>query len=161
MEFHNSSVHHSFSIPNHHDNSMAALSEAALVLACQRSEDSPRYMHAFIQSVSVAQVVEPRNLVVGSFESRPRQLQCFSVCFGRAALPHLFLPPLTSFSLPSPPHLFLPLPPLTSFSLPSPLSPSPHLPHSASCSAFISPPGTQSRTGLSLCPARNLSLLCR
>ena len=42
VEFHNSTVHHSFSIPNHHGNNMASLSESCLALACQRNEGNPR-----------------------------------------------------------------------------------------------------------------------
>ncbi|CAI8014341.1 WD repeat and HMG-box DNA-binding protein 1 [Geodia barretti] len=41
VEFHNSTVHHSFSIPNHHGNNMASLSESCLALACQRNEGNP------------------------------------------------------------------------------------------------------------------------
>ena len=43
IEFHNTSTHHAFSMPNPLGFSMAALNEQALVLACERSEDVPRY----------------------------------------------------------------------------------------------------------------------
>ena len=42
VEFHNAGIHHTFSIPNHCGYTMAALSEQALVLACERSEDVAR-----------------------------------------------------------------------------------------------------------------------
>lgn len=45
VEFHNTTVHHSFSIPNHHGNSMASLNESCLVLACQRNEGNPSQLH--------------------------------------------------------------------------------------------------------------------
>ena len=43
IEFHNTSTHHAFSMPNPLGFSMAALNEQALVLACERSDDVPRY----------------------------------------------------------------------------------------------------------------------
>ena len=45
IEFHNTSTHHAFSMPNPLGFSMAALNEQALVLACERSEDVPRYVY--------------------------------------------------------------------------------------------------------------------
>ena len=42
VEFLDIGVHHSFSIANHDGYTMAALSEAALVLASEATEDSPR-----------------------------------------------------------------------------------------------------------------------
>ena len=42
VDFHNSGTHHSFSLPNPLSHSMAALSEEALVLACEREEDQTR-----------------------------------------------------------------------------------------------------------------------
>ena len=43
VEFHNTSIHHTFSLANHHGYSIAALNEQALVLACEKNEDQPRY----------------------------------------------------------------------------------------------------------------------
>ncbi len=43
VEFHNSSTHHSFSLPNHSEYTMATLNEQALVLASERTEDAPRF----------------------------------------------------------------------------------------------------------------------
>lgn len=42
VDFHDSSTHHSFSLPNSLGHSMAALNSQALVLACARTEDKPR-----------------------------------------------------------------------------------------------------------------------
>ena len=43
VEFHSTSTHHSFSVPNHMGWTMAALNDKALVLATEKSEDDPRY----------------------------------------------------------------------------------------------------------------------
>lgn len=43
VEFHSSITHHSFSVSNHSNFSMAALSSSALVLASERNYDEPRY----------------------------------------------------------------------------------------------------------------------
>ena len=42
VDFHDSSTHHSFSLPNSLGHSMASLNSQALVLACARTEDKPR-----------------------------------------------------------------------------------------------------------------------
>ena len=42
VEFHNTSTHHSFSLPNSSDYSMASLSEQALVLASEKQEEQSR-----------------------------------------------------------------------------------------------------------------------
>lgn len=42
VEFHDSSVHHPFSVPNHYGWSMASLSSKGLVLAVESSEDELR-----------------------------------------------------------------------------------------------------------------------
>ena len=42
VEFHDTSVHHPFSIPNHYGWSMAALSSKALVLAAEGNDEEPR-----------------------------------------------------------------------------------------------------------------------
>ncbi len=42
VDFHNSSIHHSFSLPNTLGHTMAALSEEALVLAAGRTEEEKR-----------------------------------------------------------------------------------------------------------------------
>ena len=42
VEFHDSSTHHSFSLANHFEYSLAALSSEALVLASERKGDSAR-----------------------------------------------------------------------------------------------------------------------
>ena len=43
VEFHSSTTHHSFSVSNHSNFNMAALSSSALVLASERNYDEPRY----------------------------------------------------------------------------------------------------------------------
>ena len=42
VEFHNTSTHHSFSLPNPSSYSMAALSEQALVLATEKQDEQSR-----------------------------------------------------------------------------------------------------------------------
>ena len=42
VEFHNTSTHHSFSLPNPSGYSMAALSEQALVLATEKQDEQSR-----------------------------------------------------------------------------------------------------------------------
>ena len=42
VEFHNTSTHHSFSLPNPSGYSMAALSEQALVLAAEKQDEQAR-----------------------------------------------------------------------------------------------------------------------
>ena len=42
VEFHNTSTHHSFSLPNPSSYSMAALSEQALVLAAEKQDEQVR-----------------------------------------------------------------------------------------------------------------------
>ncbi len=42
VDFHNTGTHHSFSLANYSGYNMAALSERALVLACERADDQPR-----------------------------------------------------------------------------------------------------------------------
>ena len=48
VEFHSSITHHSFSVSNHSNFSMAALSSSALVLASEKNYDEPRYPLAII-----------------------------------------------------------------------------------------------------------------
>lgn len=45
VEFHDSSVHHPFSIPNHWGWSMGALSAKALILAVESNGEELRYMY--------------------------------------------------------------------------------------------------------------------
>jgi chromosome transmission fidelity protein 4 len=45
IEFHDSSLHHSMNLINHLNHTMAALSETAVLLACQANEELPRYVN--------------------------------------------------------------------------------------------------------------------
>ena len=48
VEFHNASTYHSFSVPNNIGWTMASLSEQALLLAVEKIESEPRYIHVLV-----------------------------------------------------------------------------------------------------------------
>ena len=61
VEFLDIGIHHSFSIANHDGYTMASLSEAALVLASEPTDDSPRsvvsHLHIFIREAYESAIV--------------------------------------------------------------------------------------------------------
>lgn len=48
IEFHNASHHHSIHLSNHLSHTMASLSSMAVLLACEKSEESPRLFKACV-----------------------------------------------------------------------------------------------------------------